>query len=267
MPREPSLRRLFYLQFIGIALAGVALAWAARRLPVLEKIASIQQSVAAMQMWSGFLYPLFFGLCNVLLLPAGIVAIGSGLFFGLWWGFALNMAGNTFGAAIAFHISRKIGRGRIEKWVRRQSKWIALDEAIGREGWKIIFLSQVHPLFPTSLLNYLYGITRIPFGRCMLWIAIGQAPGLFLYAYIGTIAQLGLRLARGQTHPQAHEYVVWLGGLALSIVSTGMLGRMALRLLREAESRSTRRDSARQGLDAARRVSTEALGAQPASLE
>src|SRR5207248_10102083 len=85
----------------------------------------------------------------------------------------------------------------------------ALEPAVEREGWKLILLSQLHPLFPTSLMNYLYGLTRIRFRTCMIWIAIGQAPGLFLYAYLGTLGQLGLRLARGQTHPRMYEYWVW----------------------------------------------------------
>jgi uncharacterized membrane protein YdjX (TVP38/TMEM64 family) len=123
----------------------------------------------------------------------------------------------------------------------RHEKWAALDEAIGREGWKIIFLSQIHPLFPTSLLNYLYGVTRIRFGVCLLWIALGQAPGLFLYAYLGTLAQLGLRLWRGQSHPLFHEYVIWIGGLVLTIAVTTALGRIALRLLAEAEKTAQRR--------------------------
>ena len=124
-----------------------------------------------------------------------------------------ELAGNVGGAAVAFLISRKLGRGWVEKRFFQHRKWAALDAAIARDGWKIIFLSQVHPLFPSSLLNYLYGITRIRFGTCMLWIALGQAPGLFLYAYLGTLTQLGIRLLRGQTHPQPIEYVIWIGGL------------------------------------------------------
>ena len=112
----------------------------------------------------------------------------------------------------------------------------ARGEAIARDGWKIIFLSQVHPLFPSSLLNYLYGVTRIRFGTCMLWVALGQAPGLFLYAYLGTLTQLGLRLLRGKSHPQTIEYLVWIGGLVLTVVVTVVLGRIALRVLREVEA-------------------------------
>jgi uncharacterized membrane protein YdjX (TVP38/TMEM64 family) len=75
---------------------------------------------------------------------------------------------------------------------------------------ELILLSQLHPLFPTSLMNYLYGLARIRLRTCLLWIAVGQAPGLFLYAYLGGLGQLGLRIARGET-PSAFLRVLDLG--------------------------------------------------------
>ena len=69
----------------------------------------------------------------------------------------------------------------------------------------------------------------------MLWVAVGQAPGLFLYAYLGTLGQLGLNLVRGKSHPLAIEYLIWGGGLLSSIVVLMLIGRVALRLLRKAE--------------------------------
>ena len=112
----------------------------------------------------------------------------------------------------------------------------ALEPAVEREGWKIILLSQLHPLFPTSLLNYLYGLTTIRFRTCILWVAIGQAPGLFLYAYIGTLGQLGLNLMRGKSHPRMVEYWIWGGGLVLSAGSSWYYSvAFRLRLLQEVE--------------------------------
>jgi uncharacterized membrane protein YdjX (TVP38/TMEM64 family) len=231
-----QLKRALLFQLCGLALALAALAWAVHHFPIAHYLIRAQQKIGAMQFWGGVLYPLLYAACNVLLLPGGVLAIGSGFFFGLWWGFFLNVAGNVAGAAVAFAISRKLGRAWVEKRFFQHRKWAALDTAIARDGWKIIFLSQVHPLFPSSLLNYLYGITRIRFSTCMLWIALGQAPGLFLYAYLGTLTQLGLRLVRGQTHPHPIEYVLWIGGLALTIAATTALARIALRLLREMEA-------------------------------
>ncbi len=229
-----KIKRALSFQIASLALVAVLAIWAWRHYPVVAYIAELQRKIGAMEFWGAVLYPLLFAACNVLLLPGGVLAMGSGLFFGLWWGFFLNVLGNTVGAAVAFFLSRKLGRGWVAKKFLRQPKWAALDEAIARDGWKIIFLSQVHPLFPTSLLNYLYGVTRIPFRTCMLWVALGQAPGLFLYAYLGTLAQHGLRIWQGKSHPQLWEYFVWIGGLVLTFAVTTALARIALRVLAEA---------------------------------
>lgn len=230
-----QLKRALVFQLVGLGLAAIVVVWLVRTFPVLDYITQAQHKIGQMEFWGGVLYPLLYATCNVLLLPGGVLAIGSGLFFGLWWGFFLNLVGNVGGAAIAFFLSRKLGREWVARKFFRHRKWAALDEAIARDGWKIIFLSQVHPLFPTSLLNYLYGVTRIRFRTCLLWIAIGQTPGLFLYAYLGTLTQLGIRLWRGKSDPEPHEFVVWIGGLVLTVVVTLALGRLALRLLAEAE--------------------------------
>ena len=235
-----KIKRALYFQLAGLALAAGFVAWLFHYYPVVDYIVRLQKAVGAMEFWGGVLYPLLYAACNVLLLPGGVLAIGSGLFFGLWWGVALNLVGNVGGAAVSFFLSRKLGRGWVEAKFFKHRKWVALDEAIARDGWKIIFLSQVHPLFPSSLLNYLYGVTRIRFGTCMLWVAIGQAPGLFLYAYLGTLAQHGVRILRGKSHPQAIEYVVWIGGLLLTLAVTAALARIALRALAEAERTAQR---------------------------
>ena len=235
-------RRVFLLQLAGAAALIGLLAWLSRHYPVLEWITRAQHHIAGMGNWGGAVYPLFYAACNVLLLPAGTLGIGSGLFFGLWWGFFLNVAASVMGAAVSFSISRWAMRGWVRERFLRKHKWAALDEAVEREGWKIIFLTQVHPLAPSSLLNYLYGVTRIPFRTCMLWIAIGQAPGAFLYAYLGTLVQLGLRLLRGESNPRPVEYVLWIGGLLLAAIVTTLLSRLALRLLAEAEAKSAVRE-------------------------
>jgi uncharacterized membrane protein YdjX (TVP38/TMEM64 family) len=103
---------------------------------------------------------------------------------------------------VPFSSVAKLGRSRIEKLLRHRAKWVHLDEAVEREGWKIIVLSQLHPLFPVSLINYIYGITRIRFWPCMLWTLIGRAPGIFLYVYFGTLGQFGVNLLVGRASPK-----------------------------------------------------------------
>lgn len=239
-------RRAIIVQLSGLALVAITLFVLSRVFPIVDTLATVQQHVMQWGAWGAIWYPVLYACCNVLLLPGGVLSIGAGFFFGLWWGFVIALLGNVAGASISFFISRWIGRQWLKRKLLRNRTLGALEPAVEREGWKIILLSQLHPLFPTSLLNYLYGLTRIRFRTCMLWVAVGQAPGLFLYSYLGTLGQLGLNLARGKTHPRGIEYLIWLGGFASAAVILVFLGRIALRLLQEAE-----RDAARPSEDIA----------------
>ncbi len=173
-------------QAVGIALVLAVTTWLAGHFGLVDVLGRMQQRLGAMEWWGALLYPLLVAACNLLLLPGSVLTLGSGFFFGLWWGTFLVLCGNVLGAAVAFGIGRLLGRTWVEEHILRKDKWARLDDAISREGWKIIFLSQVHPFFPTSLLNYFYGITRIRFRTCMFWIALAQLPGIFLYAYLGS---------------------------------------------------------------------------------
>ena len=230
-----EVRRAVLVQIAGLIIVSLGLFVVSRFVPIADLLAAVQERVMHLGAWSAICYPLLYACCNVLLLPGGVLSIGGGFFFGLWWGFLIVLVGNVVGAAISFFISRWIGRRWLRRRLIRNATLEALEPAVAREGWKIILLSQLHPLFPTSLLNYLYGLTRIRFRTCMLWVAIGQAPGLFLYAYLGTLGQLGLNLVRGKSHPRAVEYLIWGGGLVTAIIVLAILGRIALRLLQEAE--------------------------------
>src|SRR5664279_2985710 len=181
---------------------------------------------------------LLFAGCNILLLPGGILCVGAGLFFGLWWGFFIVFTGNAIGAAISFALSRWLAGRWFRQKFSQNATFQALEPAVEREGWKIILLSQLHPLFPTSLLNYLYGLTRISFLSYMFWASVGRAPGLFLYVYLGTLGQFGVNLARGKSHPRVVEYWIWGGAFILTALLLFVLSRIAFQAMQRAEEMS-----------------------------
>lgn len=230
-----KVKRALYIQVGGVALVTALLLMSRQFFPLADWIGDMQQRVMHLGAWSALWYFLLYVCCNVLLLPGGVLSVGGGFFFGLWWGFLIVLLANVSAAGIAFIISRWLGRRWLGRKLLRNRTLDALKPAVEREGWKIVLLSQLYPLFPTSLLNYLYGLTTIRFRTCILWVAAGQAPGLFLYTYVGTLGQLGLNLAIGKSHPRVVEYWTWGGGLLLSVLILIALGRISLRLLKEAE--------------------------------
>lgn len=232
----PKVSRSSLAQFLGMAALGGSLVAAWKLLPLNDWLALAQAQVKSMGPWAFVAYPLILTACNLFLLPGSVFIATAGILFGLWWGTLVVLAGNLVGAAIAFFLSRRFGRRWLEERFLSRPRWKAMDEAIAREGWKIIFFSQLHPLSPTSFLNYLYGVTRIRFRPCMLWILLGQVPGVFLYVYLGTLAGVGLRsLSKKGAVPDGGEMAIWGIGLAVTVAVSVILGRVALKVLAEAQ--------------------------------
>ena len=220
-------------QALAVLLVVVALIYVARSAPFLGMVEDSENVVREWGVMSVVIYPLMVMAATVLFLPGGILSLGGGFFFGLWWGTLLVLIGNVLGAAVAFYVGHKLGRKFVRKKILRDPRWAALDGAIARRGGRIVFFSQLNPLFPTSLFNYLYGITQVRFRDCMWWVALGRLPGIFLYAYLGTLGQLGIRILRGESEPGLLEYVLWGGGLAVTVGVAAALGHTATKVIEE----------------------------------
>ena len=221
------------LQAVVALLVVGALIYVARSAPFLGAVEETENVVRRWGTMSIVIYPLLVMAATVLLLPGGILSLGGGFFFGLWWGTLLVLVGNLLGAAVAFFVGDKLGRKFVRKRILRDPRWAALDGAIGKHGPRIIFYSQLNPLFPTSLFNYLYGITKVRFWECLKWVALGRLPGVFLYCYLGTLGQLGMRILRGESEPGPMEYALWGGGLLLTVGVAALLGHTATKVIED----------------------------------
>ena len=233
------------LQLISFAFAALAVLALSRLYPLDDLLRRMNAFIRDHQPWSTAAYPFLHATCNLLLLPAGVLVVGSGFLFGLWQGFLLALTGHLLGAAGAFWISRTFGRRFIERHLASRPQWRELDFAIAREGWKIVFLSQLSPLFPTSLFNYCYGLTRLPFWPTMGWIALGWSPGMFLYTYLGQLGHFGWQAWRAGERPSNGQIALLIGGLVLTLTVTFTLATVAYRLLREARARAVAPDKPR----------------------
>src|SRR5438067_6414534 len=234
-----EIRRAIYWQLAGLAIAVALVSMVSGFFPVVDFVEALQERVMRWGALSAICYPLLFAVCNILLLPGGVLAVGGGFFFGLWWGFLVVFAGNIIGAAISFALSRWVTRQWFRQRLSQNPTLRALEPAVQRESWKIVLLSQLHPLFPTSLLNYFYGLTRIPFRTYMLWASLGRVPGLFLYAYVGTLGQLAVRIMQHKNYPRMIEYWIWGGVFVTTMLLLIVLGRVAYRAIQTSHASAT----------------------------
>src|SRR2546421_50655 len=130
-----SVRRVISWQAAAVVCAIALAVGLSRFFPVVSFIEALQTRVMSWGAWAGICYPLLFAACNILLLPGGILAVGGGFFFGLWWGFLVVLAGNIVSTAISFAFSRFVAK----RWVRRRLSsnptLRALGPSVGPQSW------------------------------------------------------------------------------------------------------------------------------------
>ena len=72
-----SAGRAMYLQIAGLGVALICFLIVAHLFPLANWLADVQQRVMHWGAWSAICYPLLYALCNVLLLPGGILSMGG----------------------------------------------------------------------------------------------------------------------------------------------------------------------------------------------
>jgi uncharacterized membrane protein YdjX (TVP38/TMEM64 family) len=136
---------------------------------------------------------------------------------------------------LAFLIGRFIARDKVETIARRNETFREIDNAIGEEGAKLIFLLRLSPVIPFNLSNYFYGLTAVRFWPYALASWIGMMPGTFLYVYIGTASRAAvLAAAGGEAIKRGWQYWTFLSvGLAATIAVTFWVTKIARSALRK----------------------------------
>jgi uncharacterized membrane protein YdjX (TVP38/TMEM64 family) len=215
-----------------------ALFLAMRFLPVQQWLRNFNDWVGQMGVAGIFVFIIVYVVATVLLAPGSVLTIGAGFAFGLWRGFLAVSAGATLGASLAFLVARFIARNKIEALANRNEKFRKIDNAIGRQGAKLIFLLRLSPVIPFNLSNYFYGLTAVKFWPYVLASWIGMLPGTFLYVYIGTASKAAVTaVVGGEAVKHGWQYWTFLSaGLGATVIVTIWVTKIARDALRKTEA-------------------------------
>jgi len=164
---------------------------------------------------------------TVFFIPGSALTLGAGALFGVVKGSLLVSVASTLGATAAFLVGRYLAREWVARKIAKNEKFAAIDEAVGREGWKIVGLTRLSPVFPFTLLNYAYGLTNVKLRDYFFASWIGMMPGTVMYVYLGALARLG---ADVQDAGSA-QTVLRIVGLAATVAVTLYVTRVARKAL------------------------------------
>ena len=165
----------------------------------------------------------------VFLVSGAALTLGAGVIFGLAWGTVYVSIASVLGATAAFLIGRHLARNWISKKIEGNQTFKKIDEAVADEGWKIVGLTRLSPVFPFVLLNYAFGLTKVKLKDYLFASWIGMLPGTFMYVYIGYLGGEVAGASGGSTSTM--EWTLRIVGFVATILVTVMVTRVARKVL------------------------------------
>jgi len=196
-----------------------------------DRVPAILRAIDGLGPWAVVAYVALYTVAAVAWVPGSVLTLAAGAIFGLLYGTLYTIVGATLGASLAFLVARHVARGPIERRLGDSPKLRAVDEAIAREGAKIVFLIRLSPVFPFNALNYALGLTRVKFRDYVPASAIGIIPGTFMYVYAGHAAGQVAAGAAGAGPSGWGRYALLGVGLLATVAVTVVVTRAAKRAL------------------------------------
>jgi uncharacterized membrane protein YdjX (TVP38/TMEM64 family) len=173
-------RWLLALLVLLAGIAGAAVIWAFDGHLTAE---AIETYVRALGVWAPIGFVILYGLATVAMVPGSIFDLAGGALFGPYLGTLVNLAGGGLGAALAFFVARYVARDWVEHRAGPKTKGIM--QSVDADGWKFVAFVRIVPIFPYNVMNYLLGLTRIPFHGYFLATIVFMSPATVIYTYIG----------------------------------------------------------------------------------
>ncbi len=146
-----------------------------------EKLGTLRDWLITLGPWGPLVFLLIYIAAVVAALPGAAITIAAGALFGSVLGVILVNIGATIGAALAFLIARYFAREGVVNWLSKSEKFQKLDRLTAEHGDIMVALTRLVPLFPFNLLNYGFGLTKVPFWIYVFYTWLCTLPGTILY--------------------------------------------------------------------------------------
>ena len=232
-PRNGGARSRSWRKPATIALV-IVVAWTASRfIPIFDWWPHLMAWIDSL----GSLGPVAFILLHVvgtiLFVPAIVFGMGAAFIYGFWQGFVITLISTTISAMAAFFIARYMARGWVARRIAARPKYAAIDNAVGRQGWKIVLLTRLSPGFPFTLLNYALGVTQVSATAFLTATAVGMAPRTLVHVYAGVFGSSLATFGVDGVGPDAVRILTVTVGIIVTILATVYISRLVQKTVEE----------------------------------
>ena len=227
----PSAKKTKIIKIISALVVIVALVVTAKHFDLQQIFRDTLAWISGLGSIAPLIFIAIYILACVLLLPGAILTLGAGVVFGVVKGSIVVSMGSTLGATCAFWVGRYLARGWVSGKIAGNEKFKAIDDAVAHQGWKIVLLTRLSPVFPFNLLNYAFGLTKVHLKHYILASWVGMIPGTIMYVYIGSLAGDLASIGTGERTRTTGEWILYGVGLLATVAVTIFVTRLAKKAL------------------------------------
>jgi len=180
-----------------------------------QNIEELKTWIHSLGVWGPAAFFLIYLGAVILTIPGTIFGVIAGALFGSVEGVILVSISSTVGASITFLIARYFARDTVAQWLAKNETMRRLDQLTEDQGFVIVGITRLIPLFPFTLLNYGFGLTKVSFKTYVFWSWLCMIPGTIIVV-VGADA-----ITQGITEgsiPWALVGVVVISALILSLI-------------------------------------------------
>ncbi len=161
-----------------------------------QDIEKLQSWIQSLGIWGPVAFFIIYLGAVIATIPGTIFGVIAGGLFGSLMGVILISISSTIGASICFLIARYFARDTIASWLSKNKTMKRLDELTEEQGMMIVGLTRLIPLFPFTLLNYGFGLTKVSFKTYVFWSWLCMLPGTILVVVGTDVLTQGLTQGR-----------------------------------------------------------------------
>ena len=134
-----------------------------------------------------FIFALIYTVSTVTVMPGMPLALAAGFIYGWAQALLVVVPASIAGGMISFLVGRHLSHGKANKFIKKIPNFNAINKAIKKNGFFLVFILFAYPFTPFRMLNYALSITNLTFKSFTLALGLSMVPHLIPYVYLGSL--------------------------------------------------------------------------------
>lgn len=152
-----------------------------------EKLLALFSEIEKLGKGAPLAFVVIYVVAVIVSVPGSALTAIAGMLFGPVLGVVYVTISSTAGAAVTFLLSRYLLRDLVHKKLSGRPSFRKIEDLTEKHGGLFVALVRLIPIFPFSLVNYGFGLTKVRLRIYLVYSALFMIPGHILYVAGGDV--------------------------------------------------------------------------------